>query len=133
MMNIAPNLPNDRSFGFFFSGLLFLIFSWNAFFHGHFFWIVLGISTFFFLSSCLFPKVLRPLNTAWYLLGKLLHKITNPLIMGFIFFIIITPLAILRRLTKSEAFPKHFDSTLPSYWIKRLPPGPDAHHLKDQY
>ncbi len=132
-MKIPSNLPNDRSFGFFFAGILFFVFSWNALLHDHFFWRVLGASGLFFLSSCFFPKVLRPLNVGWYFLGKLLHKITNPLIMGFIFFCIITPIAILRRLTKSEAFPKHFDASATSYWIKRLPPGPEAKHLKDQY
>ncbi|MBS0185362.1 MAG: hypothetical protein JSS34_03290 [Proteobacteria bacterium] len=132
-MKIPSNLPSDRTFGLFFAGLFLCLFSWSAVLHHHFSWPILGTSLFLSLISCLFPKILRPFNMGWYFFGKLLHKITNPLIMGFIFFGILTPIGILRRLTKSESFPKYFDASLPSYWIKRLPPGPDSKQLKDQY
>ena len=53
------------------------------------------------LLALLAPKVLAPFNRAWTLLGMLLHRITNPIILGILFYLVFTPMGwLLRRLGK---------------------------------
>ena len=46
----------------------------------------LGVSTILVALTFAFPSVLRPLNILWFRFGMVLHKIVNPLVMGFLFF-----------------------------------------------
>ncbi len=44
------------------------------------------------------PQILHPLNRAWLALGRLLHRVVSPLVMGAIFFLCVTPTAWIMRL-----------------------------------
>ena len=93
-------LPSNRKFGYFF-GIIWLVLCIYFFLKDIFI-----ISLFFFFISNLFifvgtlkPKALLPLNKLWMRFGLLLSKFINPLIIGMIFFLIISPIAVLARLT----------------------------------
>ena len=112
-------LPSNKKFGISFS-LIFLIVS-IYFTYSSFFFIA---TIFFFFSIALIifafflPSYLYYLNKYWMLFGYYLSLIVNPLVLGFIYFIILTPFALVRRkFTKDELnlkFSKNF-----SYWEKR--------------
>jgi len=76
----------------------------------------------------LWPAILVPLNRLWFRLGRLLHRVVNPLVMGLLFFVVITPYGLLMRLFGKRPLALEFDRGAASYWLARntneLQPGP---------
>lgn len=81
----------------------------------------------------IWPAVLAPLNRLWFRFGMLLHKIVNPVVLGLMFFVLITPLALLIRLFGGKLMALGFDKSQPSYWVRRSPPGPEADSIRNQF
>ena len=79
----------------------------------------LVIGFIFLILALLNSKILNPLSSLWIKFGELLGKIISPLVMAFIYFLIITPIAIIIRLSRKDLLKTKFNSS-PSYWIKRL-------------
>jgi Saxitoxin biosynthesis operon protein SxtJ len=81
----------------------------------------------FGLTAWLKPALLTQLNRLWFRFGLLLHRIVNPLVMGLLFFVIITPMGLLMRLSGNRPLELKFQPGAPSYWIVRnnreRPPG----------
>ena len=76
------------------------------------------------------PGTLRLVYRGWMRFGLLLSKITSPVIMAVIFFVLITPIALFRRMRGSNDMTAPFRAT-PSY---RLPSSkPPADSLKRPY
>ena len=75
---------------------------------------------------------LAPINRAWFRLGGLMAAIVNPIVLGFIFFGLLTPVALVGRLCgRDELGLKR--RARDSYWIGR-PPGPlDLESFKRQF
>lgn len=86
----------------------------------------------FLVTALARPALLAPLNRLWLRFGLLLHRIVNPVIMGLIFFVLLTPVAVVMRLAGRDALrlrPHRADS----YWILREPPGPEPDGMKNQF
>ncbi|MBI1986030.1 MAG: hypothetical protein HYW28_06790 [Rhodospirillales bacterium] len=79
------------------------------------------------------PVVLRPLNRLWFLLGMTLHKVVNPLVMGFLFYLTVTPMALFMRLAGKDPLRLKFDRQAKSYWIERQPAGPAPESMRHQF
>jgi len=58
------------------------------------------IASIFLILGLVNSKILTPLNILWFKFGILLGKIVSPLIMGVIFFFVVTPTAIIMRILK---------------------------------
>jgi len=87
-----------------------------------------------FLGAGLFiPAVLRPLNLLWFKLGMALAKIMNPIIMGLLFYLTITPMALLMRLFGKDPLHRRFEPQAKSYWVVRDPAGPAADSMRNQF
>ncbi len=70
------------------------------------------------------PKTLRPLYIGWMKLAMILNWIMTRLIISFVFFLLMTPIGLIRRIGGSKtsaSFHKFKDSTVESYWIQRDP------------
>jgi len=68
-----------------------------------------------------YPKLLRPLNGAWQRLGKFLGFIVSPIVLGLIFFGLITPIAVALRLRgRDELRLRRLDTG--TYWVARTDP-----------
>ena len=92
-------LPSNKSFGLFFGFVFFLIFLY--FYDGKIDIIEifnLFISVMFVIISFTKADILLPLNKSWMFLGFLLSKIVSPLILGLLFFALITPVALIIKL-----------------------------------
>jgi len=76
---------------------------------------------------------LRPLNLVWFRFGLLLHKVVNPLVMGFLFFSTVLPIAIILRMVGKDPLHRKFDAAAETYWIKRDPPGPEPDSMRHQF
>tara|TARA_B100000575_G_C23101120_1_gene635275 strand:+ start:107 stop:508 length:402 start_codon:yes stop_codon:yes gene_type:complete len=92
-------LPSNRKFGLTFS-IIFVFFAIYFYFKNILYLDILFIliSIIFLLTAIFKEDALLPFNKIWMMFGLLLGKIVNPLVMGFIFFIIFTPIAILMKL-----------------------------------
>lgn len=129
------NRSSNRTFGLFFAALFFVLtlYGWLWASWGIYYLTALIIGALFFLLSALIaPSLLAYLNQGWYLVGLLLGKIVSPIVLGLIFFIIITPVAIFLRLIGRDAL-RLKRKNVQSHWIDRAPPGPDPKSYKDQF
>ena len=76
------------------------------------------ISLIFLILGLINSKLLTPINILWLKFGILLGKIVSPLIMGIIFFAIVTPIAIIMKLLKKDVLNLKFNKNN-SYWIEK--------------
>jgi hypothetical protein len=115
-------MGSDRSFGFVIAAAIAII-SMLPIRHGEApsFW-GLALALAFAAAAFVAPAKLRPLNRLWYKLGLALHKITNPLIMGVLFFGVIVPIAVIFRLRRADPLKLSFDKNATSYWTMRNTP-----------
>lgn len=60
-------------------------------------------------------------------------KIVSPIVMGIIFFVVVTPMGLFMRLTGKDLLRLKFQPEANSYWIPRDPPGPDPETLSNQF
>ncbi|MBG0812130.1 hypothetical protein IY145_22565 [Methylosinus sp. H3A] len=65
------------------------------------------------------PSRLSGLNALWFALGQTLHKIVNPIVMGVLFFGVLTPIAVVFRLLSRDPLALRFDAAADSYWTRR--------------
>ena len=78
----------------------------------------LAIGVIFLILGLLNSKLLSPLNVVWVKLGEILGRIVAPIVMGFIYFIVITPIGLFMRLIGKDLLRTKFLKNN-SYWIKR--------------
>lgn len=76
------------------------------------------ISFLFLILGLLNSKILTPFNKLWFKFGIILGKVFSPLIMGIIFFFVITPIALLMKVMKKDLLNLKFNSKK-TYWIER--------------
>ena len=81
----------------------------------------LVVSIIFLLLGLINSKILNPLNKLWFKLGIFLGKIISPLIMGIIFFLVVTPIGLIMRLLKKDLLNLKFNNNS-SYWIEKTEP-----------
>jgi hypothetical protein len=129
----SHHLPTNRKFGWFFA-FVFLVFAAYAYWKA---WdtvavVALILCLLFVLLALLAPQILAPLNRLWYGFGLLLGKIVSPIVLGIIFFVLITPVSLLTRLFGRDEL-KLKKRSVQSYWVERSPPGPPSDSFKNQY
>ena len=83
-------------------------------------WSVL-ISLLFLILGIINSKILTPLNKVWFKFGIFLGKLISPIIMGIIFFLVVTPIAFLMRMLKKDLLNLKYSKNS-SYWIKKTDP-----------
>ena len=78
------------------------------------------IALVFLILGLMNAKILNPLNRLWIKFGELLGKIIAPVVMAFIYFIILTPLSFLIRITGKDLLKVKYSNKVNTYWIKRI-------------
>ena len=73
----------------------------------------------FLLVALFVPKLLRPLNRVWFYVGIGLHHVVNPIIMGILFFVTVTPMGLVMRMARNDPLRLKKDESAKSYWIKK--------------
>ncbi len=79
------------------------------------------------------PARLAPLNKLWLRFGLLLNRIVSPVVLGFMFYAVVTPTGALMRMFGKDPMRLRRDDKSGSYWIKREPPGPKPDSLPHQF
>ena len=126
--------PKNKVFGLIFS-IFFLILSLYGFFKPLPLYINLIFcigSVTFFITALLFPWILTPLNKAWFNLGLILGRIVSPIILGVIFFLFITPVAVVSRTFARDEL-RLLKKNSNSYWVNRDIPKIDSKSFKNQF
>ena len=67
-------------------------------------------------------KLLTPLNQLWFKFGMILGAIVAPIVMGFVFFLVVTPIGFIMRIMGKDLLKKRYDKKRGTYWIKRDKP-----------
>jgi hypothetical protein len=124
-------VSSDRSFGWVMAGFFTIVGLWPLWSGGPVRWTLVIIALAFAAVTLVRPALLNPLNLLWHKLGLLLGKIVAPLVMGALFFLVVTPLGLLRRLTGADPLRRRKKSTADSYWIPRGTEG--AGTMRDQF
>ncbi len=115
-MTEEVKLPSNRNFGFVFF-VVFLIVAFYPLISGSNLRIWSLIISLIFLSLGLInSKTLTPLNKLWFKFGIFLGKIISPIIMGFIFFFVLTPTGLLLRIFNKDIL-KLKTNKDKTYWI----------------
>ena len=129
----SHTLPSNRKFG-----LVLGIFLFAAGIYAALYLNILGtiifisLATLFVILALVAPAWLALLNKLWFQLGLLLGRVVNPIILGVIFFIFITPVAIITKLFGRDELLIN-KRTTSTYWLERKPIGPKPESFKNQF
>ena len=119
-MSIKNNIPTNKNFGLVFCFVFFLIFIEPILRDDNLRYWSLVVSIVFLILGLINAKILTPLNKMWYKFGIFLGKFVSPVVMGLVFFLVVTPTAlILKVLGKDILNIKKNKKDTKSYWIKR--------------
>ena len=122
-------ISSNRSFGIVFFALFLLIALYPLTYSGEIrIWSTI-ISLIFLILGLVNSKILTPLNKLWFKFGIFLGKIVSPLVMGVIFFLVVTPIAFMMRLLNKDLLNLKFNNEN-TYWIKKT--GPKS-KMKNQF
>jgi hypothetical protein len=120
---------SNKSFGIVFSIVFFIIALYPLIYDFEIrSWSII-IAIIFLLLGLTNSKILTPLNTVWFKFGILLGKVISPIIMGIIFFLVVTPIGYIMRFLNKDLLNLKYDKSN-SYWIKKT--GPKS-KMKNQF
>ena len=111
-------IGSNRSFGIVFFVVFLVIGLWPALSDNELrIWSIV-ISLIFFILGILNSKILTPLNKVWFKFGILLGNFIAPIVMGIVFFLVVTPTGLLMKLFRKDLInlKKNNDKT---YWIEK--------------
>ena len=123
-------LGSNRSFGIVFFIVFVLIATYPLLNQGEVRIWPLIISFVFLFLGLLNSKILTPLNKLWFRFGLFLGKIISPIIMGVIFFLVVTPIGLLMRFFGKDVLNLKLNKKKSSYWIEKV--GPKS-KMKNQF
>jgi len=122
-------ISSNRSFGIVFFVLFLIIAIYPLTHSGDIkLWSVI-ISVIFLVLALTNSKILTPLNKLWFKLGIFLGRIFSPIIMGIIFFLVVTPTGLIMRLLGKDLLNLKYNKNQ-SYWIEKK--GPKS-KMKNQF
>ena len=96
-------------------------------------WWLFGVAVALIAVAFIRPYTLHPINRAWLAIGRLLHRIMSPLVMGAVFFVCVTPIAWVMRLQGKDLLSLSRRPDLSSYWIPRDPSPPASESMRQQF
>jgi hypothetical protein len=128
----AP-MGSDRSFGLVFAAVFALIGVWPLVGLAEPHWWAFAVAAASAIAALAAPRLLRPFNRAWLLLGRAMHRVMSPLVMGAIYFLCVTPTGWIMRLRGKDLLELRRRPDLASYWVVRPPANADADSMKNQF
>ena len=80
------------------------------------------IAIVFLILGLINSKLLTPLNRIWFKFGILLGALVAPIVMGIVFFLVVTPIGLFMRIMGNDLLNRKKDKKKETYWIKRDKP-----------
>ena len=124
---------SDRAFGVLVTVVFAVIGCWPLLRDGMPRWWALGIAAVALAVALAAPRWLAPLNRVWFRFGMLLHRVASPVVMGVVYFGVVTPTGLLMRLFGKDPLRLKRDPAAQTYWIDRDPPGPPKDSMANQF
>ena len=112
-------ISSNRNFGIVFFFIFLIISLWPLTYDGQIRIWSLIISLIFLVLGLINSKLLWPLNYIWFKFGLLLGAIVAPIVMGFVFFIVVTPISFFIKLLDKDLLKNRFEKNTKTYWIKK--------------
>jgi len=133
MKTSDSQLPSNKSFGYFFAFIFFVIGSYFLFANLFFLYVIFfSLSIFFFFLIFFFLYYLFILNKLWMKFGMVLATIINPIILGFIFLFIFTPIGLFFKLIKRDELGLKVKKKI-SYWKNSNSLNKNSSSFKNQF
>ena len=120
-MSQEIKISSNKSFGIVFFTVFLLIALYPLIKDGNVRLWSLTVSFIILIITLLYPKFLDPLNKLWFKFGIFLGKIISPLVMGIIFFLVVTPIGLIMRLLGKDILNLKYNKSK-SYWIEKSGP-----------
>ena len=117
--NSKIKISSNRSFGLVFFVVFLIVAFWplkNA--EDIRLWS-LALSLIFFILGVLNSKLLTPLNKLWFKFGIFLGSIVSPIVMGIVYFLVVTPMGMFMRFLGKDLLKTSKEKNVSTYWIKR--------------
>ena len=118
MKNNEIKISSNNSFGVVFFIVFFLFGIWPALKGNDIRYWSISLSLIFLILGLLNSKLLTPLNRLWFKFGIILGNFIAPIIMGLVFFLVVTPIGLTMKLFGKDLInlKKNKDKT---YWIEK--------------
>ena len=115
-------ISTNRNFGLVFF-IIFLIVSFWPLMHSEpiRIWAIF-VSLLFLILGLTDSKTLTPLNKLWFKFGIILGNVVSPIVMGLIFFLVVTPIGLFMKIIGKDFLNLKYDNKKKTYWIKRDKP-----------
>ena len=110
---------SNKSFGLLFFVVFLIIGLWPLKNGNSINFYFISVSAVFLFLGLINSKLLSPLKKLWIKLGEILGTIIAPIVMGLVYFFILTPLSFLIRITGKDLLNVKFSNKVKTYWIKR--------------
>ena len=93
--------------------------------------VLLALGSLLVLGALVAPTALGPVERAWMGLAAAISKVTTPIFMGIVYFLVILPIGLVRRLTgNSPILPR---GRAASRWDAHVPAVADAERMERQF
>ena len=129
MKNQKIKIGSNKSFGIVFFIVFLVIAFWPMLNGNEINYWLLTMSIVFLILGLINSKILTPLNKIWYKFGILLGNVVGPIVMGIIFFLIVTPTSIIMKLLGKDLLNLKKNNNN-SYWIEK---NKQKSKMKNQY
>ena len=118
---------SDRKFGFMFAIVFSLIAIITWFVNGSYQYWAAAIALTFLSVALAWPPLLMPLNRLWEQLGHRLGLVSNSVLLGAFFYVVITPFGVVMRLISADPMHRRMEPGVDSYFTSvRRQAGPET-------
>ena len=121
MKNNDIKIGSNKSFGIVFFIVFLLISIYPILNDGNIRIWSLFISIVFLILGLMNSKILTPLNKIWFKFGLILGKIVSPIVIGIVFFVVVTPISFIMRFLGKDLLNLKYNNSK-SYWIEKSGP-----------
>jgi len=110
---------SNKSFGIVFGVFFFILLAYSFYKNQSLNVYYLTLALLFFILGFLNSKILTPLNKAWIKFGELLGMVIAPMVMAFVYFLVIFPTTIILKLFGKDILGLKINKNLKSFWTLR--------------
>ena len=119
MEKVSVKMSSNRSFGLLFFIVFLAISLWPLISQEDLRLWAFIIAIIFFVLGILNSKFLTPLNKLWMKFGLFLGSIVAPLVMGIVYFMVVTPVGLIMRSLGKDLLRMKKSKSVATYWISR--------------
>ena len=117
--NSKIKISSNRSFGIVFFFVFVIVSLWPLTNENSLRVWSIFVAIIFLILGLINSKLLTSLNILWFKLGMLLGSIVAPIVMGIVFFVVITPTGFIMKIIGKDLLNNKYDNKNKSYWINR--------------